>query len=53
MTEDKPLQEGDPCPAEGCKGRLDFDCEPNFCPCPDCTDAPLYCLQCGWREERP
>ena len=48
-------EEGDLCRRDGCCGRMEIKPTENCCchispPCWGCTNAPLWCPECGWES---
>jgi hypothetical protein len=56
MTASSEVDEGDPCPIEGCDGKLYYpkgencSCHINP-PCGSCTDTVLTCNKCWWADD--
>jgi hypothetical protein len=55
MTANSEVEEGDPCPIEGCGGKMYFpkskDCSCFIsAPCGSCMDVVLTCNECGWEK---
>ena len=56
MTANSEVEEGDPCPMEGCEGRMIYPPSENCscvqsAPCGSCMAVVLTCNICGWERE--
>lgn len=56
MTASSDVDEGDPCPIEGCDGKMYYLPSENCscflsAPCGSCMDVVLTCNTCGWERE--